>query len=569
MPGNGRTSQTSVTQPAFFNSSVINKNIINTRIGILRHFIYALLILLIASATHADSAASDAAISQLLRSRVATVRAQNTPAPTLRNLTLEQALAQFYAARNDAPAWRDGTRVEQLCKELDNLSGDGLNPEDYHIAELRERYAQIKQANTSAQQIADFDVLASTAYLRSLAHLFRGKVNPATLDPQWNFTLHDMPAADAINIVNAGINSGDIHAVYERARPQNPLYLRARVALAQLQLVAAQGGWPRIEMSKVLKPGESDPQVVNLRKRFLPNEPESAQPDVYDDALVAAVQIFQNEQYLTADGVIGPTTRAALNVPVEQRIDQLRIHLERGRWLFHEFQGDFVLVDIPGYKIYYFKNGQIVWQSQVQVGKPARKSPVFKSKITYITFNPTWTVPPTIMKKDVLPKVRKDIRYLEKNDMRVLDSRGRELDPRTVDWNNPGSIVIRQDAGGDDAALGKVVIRFPNDYSVYLHDTPHRELFENTHRAFSSGCIRVERPFELVELLFNDPEKWNRAAFDQIIASGETRNVNLPKPVPILLAYWTIDLLKNGDIGFKPDIYNNDPAVLKALNARL
>jgi murein L,D-transpeptidase YcbB/YkuD len=177
-------------------------------------------------------------------------------------------------------------------------------------------------------------------------------------------------------------------------------------------------------------------------------------------------------------------------------------------------------------------------------------------------------VPPTILRNDVLPKVRRNMAYLANNNIRVFDSRGRELDPAAVDWNNPGSITLRQDAG-EDAALGRVAIRFPNDYSVYLHDTPHRELFGSQQRAFSSGCIRVERPFELVELLFNDPQNWNRAAFDQLVAGGQTRNINLPKPVPILLAYWTVDLFQDGEIGFKPDIYNRDARVLKALNAKL
>lgn len=555
----------------------------------MRQVIYCVFMLLIAGSTQAHIDIDDATVAQSLHNHFAAVQANAKPAPTLRNLTLAQAVARFYATRNDAPAWRDKRLVEQLLNELDNLRGDGLEPEDYHLTELRERYAQLARDEADVKQITDFDVLASTAYLRSLAHLFRGKVNPATLDAQWNFALHDMTVADALTIVNAGISNGDIHAVYERARPQHPLYLRARDALAQLRLIAERGGWPRIDTKTVLKPGMVDPSVVALRKRFFPNAAETppsvidtspkitdapsntgdnAPSDIYDDALVAAVKKFQREQYLDADGVVGAATRAALNVPIQQRIDQMRVNIERERWLFHELQNDFVLVDIAGYKIYFFRNSQLVWQSQVQVGKPARQTPVFKAKITHVTFNPTWTVPPTILRKDVLPKLKNNLDYLAKNNIRVLDEHDRELDPKTIDWKNPGNVTLRQDAG-DDAALGQVAIRFPNPYSVYLHDTPHRDLFSNNVRAFSSGCIRVARPLELVELLFNDPEKWNQAAIEQFIAQGETRNVNLPKPVPILLAYWTIDLFSDGDIGFKPDIYDRDPAVLKALNAEL
>lgn len=528
----------------------------------------------------AASAASPAsnAISQAIRSDIESMHDAGAKALTVGALNLAQAVAQFYEARDFAPAWDDATRIEQLFIELENLRSDGLEPEDYHLSQLRGQFARLPKLHAdsplteagAAQQRADFDLLATNAYLRSLAHLFRGKVKPATESAQWNFTLNDVASSEAMKLVNEGIVNNDIAAAYQRTRPQHPFYARARIALARLRAMAAQGGWPQINNTVTLKPGDHDPHVIALRKRFFPVTANTTDPedDFYDDTLAEAVRKFQREQYLDDDAAIGPATRAALNVPIQQRIDQVRVNLERGRWLLHELQGDFVLVDVAGYKIYFYKDGQQVWRSNVQVGKPYRSTPIFKSKITYITFNPTWTVPPTILRNDVLPKVRRDLGYLAKNNMRVLDNRGRELDPRTIDWTKPGNITLRQDAG-DDAALGHVVIRFPNDYAVYLHDTPHRELFYNSQRAFSSGCIRVERPLELVEWLMNDPEKWNRAAIDEAIAAGKTRNVDLAKPVPVLLAYWTIDLFETGDIGFKPDIYDRDPAVLKALNARL
>ncbi len=490
---------------------------------------------------------------------------------TIGQLTLAQGVTQFYQARDYVPAWTDPAAVAQLLHEIESLSDDGLNPEDYYLTPLREHLAQLaagpKTANQSATvQRAEFDVLATRAYLRSLGHLFRGKVNPATLETQWNFPRNDMAVRDALEMENEGIARRTLAGVYERMRPQHIFYERARAALKNLRAISAAGGWPLIDLDIVLKPGMSHAGVPVLRKRLLGAAATPENPELYDPALVAAVKKFQREQYLSADGVVGPRALAALNTPIQARIDQLRVNLERGRWLLHDLQGDFVLVDIAGYKIYFYKQGKIVWQSIVQVGKPARSTPSFRAEATYITFNPTWTVPPTILRKDVLPKVRKNINYLTRNNIRVLDAGGRELDPNTIDWNRPGNIVLRQDAG-DDAALGKVVIRFPNPYSIYLHDTPHRDLFNSDQRAFSSGCIRVERPLELVELLFNDAEKWNRAAIDQFIASGQTKNVNLPKPVPLLLAYWTVDLFLDGETGFKPDIYKRDEPLLKALNA--
>ena len=509
-----------------------------------------------------------------------TLEAQHIPAVsgdaatnTIGKLTLAQGVIQFYQARNYAPAWTDAATITQLLHEIESLGDDGLNPEDYYLSSLREQLTQLAAGpnNTSSkslvEQRAEFDVLATRAYLRSLGHLFRGKVNPATLETQWNFPRNDMAVRDALEMESEGIARHTLAGVYERMRPQHIFYERARGVLRDFRAIAAAGGWPIVDADVVLKPGMSHPSIPILRKRLLGDATTSEPSEFYDPALVAAVKKYQREQYLNADGAVGPKVLAALNTPIQTRIDQLRVNLERGRWLLHDLQGDFVLVDIAGYKVIFYKQGKIVWQSIVQVGKPARSTPSFRAKATYITFNPTWTVPPTILRKDVLPKVRKNINYLAQNNIRVFDTGGRELDPKAIDWNRPGNVVLRQDAGGDDAALGKVVIRFPNPYSIFLHDTPHRDLFSNDQRAFSSGCIRVERPLELVELLFNDSEKWNRAAIDQLIASGQTKNVNLPKPVPLLLAYWTVDLLRDGEVGFKPDIYKRDEPLLKSLNS--
>jgi murein L,D-transpeptidase YcbB/YkuD len=243
----------------------------------------------------------------------------------------------------------------------------------------------------------------------------------------------------------------------------------------------------------------------------------------------------------------------------------LRVNLERARWLLHQLQGRFVVVDIAGYQVIYYNDGKPVWRARVQVGKPYRSTPVFKSAITYITLNPTWTVPPTILKNDILPKLRRNPGYLAANRIRVLDSQGRELSPGSVNWASPRGVVLRQDAGPGNS-LGRLAIRFPNDYSVYMHDTPHQELFANQQRLFSSGCIRVERPRELAELLLDDPVVWNRAAIDRAIDTLKTQTVMLRQPVTLLLAYWTVDLHDGGRASFRPDVYRRDGNLLAALD---
>lgn len=579
-------------------------------------------------------------------------------APGARHLT--EAVIGFYEQRQYRPIWDDADRLQELIAALESLAGDGLNPEDYQVEQLRHALPLLSDDSPEAVPVRVADELRATnAYLRALYHLYNGKVDPAGLDPQWNFELQDMaPVADVLRVANS-IESGQIAQLFEQTRPQHATYRSFKAGLQHYRQLAVQGGWPSLPVGPTLKPCAVDPQVAVLRQRLrvtgeyvdpvLPVDTEASQtpaevclnanakaaallassaaassaagqisppirePDVsssadsvfteegifsgssaaasfstmtlvesvssvqsssaapvnpdevFDEYLVEAVKKFQREQYLEVDGAIGPATRAALNVSVQSRIDQIRVNLDRARWLLHNIPPEMLLVDVAGFKVTYFKNNLPIWNSRVQVGMAYRTTPIFKSEVNYITLNPTWTVPPTILRNDVLPKVRKDINYLREHNIRVMDSNGKELDPAAVDWYRPGNVTLRQDAG-DDAALGKAVIRFPNSHAVYLHDTPHQKLFNKSQRAFSSGCIRVERALELVELLLAETPSWDAAAIAKSLATGKTRNVTLAKRVPILLAYWTVDAVSETQIAFKPDIYARDAIVLKALN---
>jgi murein L,D-transpeptidase YcbB/YkuD len=487
---------------------------------------------------------------------------------------LDKARAQFYALGDFAPAWTRAPDVDQLLAALHGMSADGLDPADYALDELLRQRAALADPRATPMQRARFDLLATQACLTALADLYRGKVDPASLDTHWNFDARQPAPGQGVQTVRDALAQGQLVSLFARARPQNPLYDELRAALARWRDVAEQGGWVPIPNGPTLKSGMRDARVPTLRQRlrvagYLPAAVDGAagaEPsEDYDAATEQALRQFQSEQYLTVDGQLGPATLAVLNVPVAARIDQLRVNLERARWLLHQLHGDFVMVDIAGYRIAYYRDGKPVWRSRVQVGKPYRSTPAFKSQITYLTLNPTWTVPPTILKNDVLPKVRRNRGYLAANHLRVLDGQGRERSPASVDWTNPRGIVLRQDAGPHNS-LGRLVIRFPNDYAVYLHDTPHQELFANPQRASSSGCIRVERPRELAQLLLDDPARWSRAAIDSAIDTGKTLNVTLARPVTLLLAYWTVDLREDGRIGFRPDIYQRDTPLLAALN---
>lgn len=516
----------------------------------------AFLMLLIAGSAAAQE------LREQIREQVEQLRDAGPAGPRLEGVSLSEGIARFYEQRDFEPAWNDQRRQEALIGQLQALAGDGLDPQDYQLALVQQGPARADSAGLAA-----YDLQATRSYLLALAHLFRGKVDPASIDAQWNFSARTMTPEEALGYMVDAVASGNIAGVFDGARPAHPVYGRLRQALARLRDIAAQGGWPQLPAGPTLKPGMEDARVVLLRRRLAATGDIPAAEDngatLYDASLETAVKRFQAEQYLEADGAIGSGTRAALNVPVEARIEQLRANLERSRWVLHELHDDFVLVDIAGFDIQLVRQGKPVWSSRVQVGKPFRSTPEFKSEIGYVTLNPTWTVPPTILREDLLPKIRRDPGTLQRNQLRIFDSSGRELAAREVNWASPGRITLRQDAGPGNA-LGRAAIRFPNPHSVYLHDTPHQALFDASQRAFSSGCIRVERALELVQLLLDDPA-WDAAAIDAAVAEGQTRSLRLARPVPLLLAYWTVDVPESGRLGFKPDIYERDRPLLKAL----
>ena len=223
------------------------------------------------------------------------------------------------------------------------------------------------------------------------------------------------------------------------------------------------------------------------------------------------------------------------------------------------------LSDLAGYRILYVRDGEIRWSSRVQVGREFRPSPVFQATITYLTLSPAWVVPPTIFQEDSLPAIRKSRSYLTKNKLHVYNAAGVQIPESAVNWGSPGNIQLRQEPGAD-GALGELAIRFDNPYSVYLHDTPHKELFSASKRATSSGCIRVENVHELAVLLLDDPVNWSREKLQEAIDTRETRKVRLSRGVPILLGYWTVQVDPDGYVSFRPDIYHRDEPLLQALD---
>ena len=532
-------------------------------------------LLLLSCPLMALAVANDAAVNNEIRTRVETLRSGSDLIIEGATVASTTVLPALYQRRNFAPAWTNPRSVTQLFDALRRIDGDGLDPRDYHLVTLERLQANLGSgASADPPRTADFDMLLTDSLIRLGFHLLIGKVDPVKVDGNWNMD-RTINGRDAVLAVSSAIAEGSVDNLLAALRPQHIYYRRLQDALADHRSIAAAGGWPSVPPGPTLKPGMTDERVIALRQRLAVTQhrPDAdAQSPLFDAELEDAVKLFQHQHGLAADGVVGKATLAALNVPVEGRIDQIRVNLERARWVLHDMPDEFVLVDIAGFNVRYIRDGQTLWQARAQVGKPYRRTPVFRSRITYLEMNPTWTVPPTILRNDVLPAIKRDTGYLQAKNMKVIDYNHNVIDPTSIDWSRYSGpdfpYLIRQDPGPSNA-LGRIKFMFPNEHLVYLHDTPSKSLFERTERAFSSGCIRVENPYQFAELLLDDPHTWNRQAIMQAIDSERTRKVTLPRPVTVLLLYWTVAPDDNGDVIFKQDIYGRDAGILTGLNSEL
>jgi len=485
----------------------------------------------------------------------------------------------FYAARNGRFVWQHSESVAAFAAALNTLQSDGLNVADYQPGAIMARYRQLQTPYTTASDRLRFELSVSRILLTALTHLQRGKVDPYQIDSEWEIPV--MARALDYQGISEAVDAQRFEQAFSLARPYPAPYQRLRAGLAYYRNIQVEGGWPQLpQRRQSLRPGDVDADVPLLRQRLAMTGGlglQNAKPAVqleeqtailleYDETMVEAVRLFQRHHLLEADGIVGQQTRNAFNVSVDERIDQIRANLERARWLLHGEASAFILVDIAGYRISYFRPNGEIWRSRIVVGQPYRSTPSLRSEITHLTVNPTWTVPPTIYREDSLPKIRDDMDYLYRQNMSVLDLRGQRLDPQQIDWWNPGSIMLRQGPGPMNA-LGQLVLRFPNNHLVYLHDTPAQALFGRQQRAFSSGCIRVQGITELAQLLFDDTD--TAVDVNALIATGDTRNINLRRTMPVILHYWTVHPGEDGELVFRPDIYQKDARLQKALDQPL
>jgi len=483
-------------------------------------------------------------------------------------------LLDLYRKNQFYPLWTSPDNIAQLLSAIVACAEEGLIPDDYHLKVLT-RYGNELKEKSSPGALAEYDLLLSDALVLLGQHKRYGKVDSRKVEEKQNLEA-TTPRISPIDTYLTAIRTGTVRTTLDKLSPHHPSYLNLKEALSQYKQLAGKSSWQQVPAGQSLKPGMHDQRVRAIRHRlavtgeYHPSK-GSGESNLYDDQLVAAVKAFQARHHIEPDGVAGKSTINAMNVTLVERINQIRVNLERTRWVIHDMPSSNLIIDIAGFTLQYYHNNQPVWNSKVMVGKPFHQTPVFRSAITYIVLNPTWTPTPDIVKNETVPSIVSDPDFLAKQRLRVFDRNGTEVDPHSIPWQQyQGKYLpytLRQDSG-DDNSLGQIKFLFPNPYHVYLHDTPSKSLFGRTQRAFSHGCIRVQNPLDLGRLILaNDTgNPTTIEKMEKILASGKTTTVILKQPLPIYLMYQTTNI-RDGKVMFKHDLYNRDEGILAALNA--
>ena len=484
-------------------------------------------------------------------------------------------LRQFYEQRHYAAAWFGGdgatlavAAAKALRRTLGSADVEGLLPADYHLAAIDSRLA-VADALDAARR-AELDLLLTDALMAYAVDLRRGHLLPRAIAGE----LALVPAPlDAVATATQALAAPDLSAYLETLAPAGERYRRLRDALRISRAYEKAGGWPKVPEGRKLEPGMKDPVVKALRRRLAVTgelDGKLLGSSDYDRPLRLAVERFQERHGLTADGVIGTMTYAALNVSAAERVVAVLANMERERWMPQDLGKRYVLVNIPGFSLTVVADGKVVLEMPVIVGTKVRRTPIFASQITSLIWNPTWSVPRKLAREDILPKLRANPAYLADQNISLYNGSfaGKRLDPSQINWqavNDIGQFRLRQMPGTSNA-LGQVKFNIPNDFDVYLHDTPHREKFVKSVRTFSSGCVRVGNPLGLAEYLLSDMPEWTAERRKLVLEKGGTRLVDLRTPMPVYLLYQTAWLDDKGVLQFREDIYERDTQILRAIH---
>ena len=486
---------------------------------------------------------------------------------------------QFYERREYAPAWIDGTKptahIAELIEALNAANDEGLDPHLYNVSHLEQRRAEASKGFLTKKgfdpgEAGTLDAWLSYLYLKYASDLADGLSDLAHADPKWQIKPEKFDAAERLA---TALESGRVKTSLTDLTPDNPQYQALRKVLADYKAQAAKGEWPKVPAMKV-KPGQRHSHVAVLAARLAATGdysgavPPANTPAVYTPELQEAVKRFQRRHGLADDGVVTPAVVAELNVPIGVRIQQVELNLERWRWLPRNLGARHILVNIPEYRLEVWEGSKVPVAMKVVVGKQDTPTPIFNDQMTHVVFSPYWNVPPDIAQGETLPEILRDPGFLQRTNMEVLDASGAVIDPETIDLSDATKYRFRQKPGADNS-LGLVKFMFPNQYNVYLHDTPADSLFARASRSFSHGCVRVEQPLALAEYLLDEQPEWTRERIETAMHAQEERTVKLKEAVPVYLGYWTARVSADGIVQFRKDVYGIDGRQTKMLADRL
>ncbi|QDA61788.1 L,D-transpeptidase family protein [Hymenobacter jejuensis] len=504
---------------------------------------------------------------------------------------------KFYKERDYRLGWfRNHELVPQaktLLGVINKAADEGLDPKKYQIKDfdkLFDEFEKSKSDSTKRNALEkQIDVALSGTYFNWASDFYRGTVNPREVKSiDWNVKRNKIKLHKALMTI---LKERDSTYPYYEFEPLHPEYERLKKALADYRALQRNSNWPVIPASTRLKPGASSPTVALLRQRLLGVKAAAEQPgatpaqtvsnggvqpaaaapnQVYDAELVAAVKEFQEDNGLKADGIVSGETIHQLNVPLNDRIDQIILNMERWRWLPKRFEPSYLLVNIPEYTLHIVEENKEVMSMPVIVGKTLNATPVFSDKMEYVVLSPYWNVPMSIIQKELKPKLEVDpVGTLERLDMEVVKGYGSKavpVDPTSIDWANVDEknfkYTVRRRPGPKND-LGDVKFIFPNSQDIYLHDTPHDELFSQAKRGFSHGCVRVAEPIKLAEYLLRNKPGWDETKILDVISQRQEQYITLPEKLPVYLVYFTAWVDEGGKVHFRDDIYGHDKALAK------
>ena len=485
---------------------------------------------------------------------------------------------QFYQKRGGTTAWIDDRRprpqMDALVGALQQAGREGLDPALYNASTLAAKRQEAGRGFLTARgfdesEAGALDVWLTYLYLQYASDLGNGLSNLSHADPGWKL---QGKRIDVLSLLEQSLDGNRVAESLAGLTPAHAQYTRLRDALQEYRGIAQRGGWPQLPATLKLKPGQHDAAVPLLARRLTVSRDFTASiaagETTYGPELQEAVKRFQRRHGLTDDGVVAPATIAQMNVPVERRIDQITLNLERWRWLPRDLGERYVLVNIPEYRLEVWDHAQVPVSMRVVVGKKDTPTPIFNDDMTYLVFAPYWNVPPDIAAKETIPSVLKDPAFLDRTNMEVVDRAGNAIDPSSIDLSKAGDYRFRQRPGGGNS-LGFVKFMFPNQFNVYLHDTPADSLFARAARSFSHGCVRLEQPEALAAYVLRDQPEWTTERIQEAMHGGQEKSVKLTAPLPVYLGYWTARTSADGILQFRDDLYDIDARQTRTLESTL